>query len=243
MSNQHPNYTLGVYGGVGPLASTKFVESIYKMQSEIADAEQEYSKIILYSNPAIPDRTEYFLKGLKHDLLTHLVYGLSKLIDIGANEIVICCYTLHYILQDLPAKLLEKVISLPCLALQQVVNMRKRTILICSSGSMDLKVFEASPLWPAAKDFIIKPNTADQARIHQIIFMLKKNKGHQKAFNFIKEILKNYNCEAWIVGCTEFHLLSAELNCNSPDASLGVTIDPLLSIAKYVSTKHLPLVV
>jgi aspartate racemase len=243
MSNQQSNYTLGVYGGVGPLASAKFVESIYKMQSEIADVEQEYSRIVLYSNPSIPDRTEYFLKGLTHDLLTQLVYGLSKLIDIGADEIVICCYTFHYILHDLPPKLLEKIIPLPCLALQQVITMRKRTLLICTKGSMALKVFESSPKWSTAKDYIIKPNATDQAHIHQIIFMLKKNTGHQAATNFIREMLQKYEAEAWIVGCTEFHLLSAELNCNSSNPMLGVIIDPLLTIAKYVSSKNSLMVV
>ncbi len=238
MSDRNANYTLGVYGGVGPLASCKFVESIYKTQSNIANIEQEYSKIILLSDPSMPERTEYFLKGLKQGLLNQLTQGLYQLIQMGVDEIVICCFTLHYILQDLPDDLINKVISLPCLALKEVLQTKKRSLLICSSGSMNLNVFEASPYWEPTKDYIIKPDVDDQLRIHQTIFMLKKSQGHVEAINFINEMLKKYDAQAWIVGCTEFHLLSSDFNFSHEKSEVDKMIDPLLLVAEYVSSKQ-----
>src|SRR5689334_6778827 len=51
----------GVLGGLGPLASAEFLATIY----EHADAseEQRLPAVLLFSDPAIPDRTEALLCG------------------------------------------------------------------------------------------------------------------------------------------------------------------------------------
>ena len=235
MINKNSNYILGVFGGVGPLASSKFLESIYKVQSKNANFEQECTKVFLYSDPSMPDRTTYFNQGLKQNLLAQLSQGLYKLVEMGVAEIVICCYTLHYLLSDLPQNLINRIISLPCIALTEVLRQKKKALLLCTSGTMDLKIFENSPLWQAANEYIIKPDTDDQKLIHETIYMLKKNEGYEEANLFVQSMLKKYETDIWIVGCTEFHLLSAELTFsrNQP-VDLGVIIDPLLLIAHRV---------
>lgn len=231
------NYMLGVFGGVGPLASSKFIESIYKIQSKVASIEQEHSRVLLYSDPSMPDRTEYFNQGLKQRLLIQLTQNLYQLLAMGVDEIVICCFTLHYILPDLPEELIQKIISLPCLALSEVLRLKKKSLLLCTSGTMNLKIFENSQFWPHVQDYIVKPDVADQQLIHDTIYRLKKNNGYAEAFQLLKNMLQKYETDLWIVGCTEFHLLSAELHFSNPQRKdFGVSIDPLLMIANRVSS-------
>ncbi|MCR9191505.1 MAG: aspartate/glutamate racemase family protein [Gammaproteobacteria bacterium] len=226
------NYILGVLGGVGPLASAKFIESIYKTQSKIVHVEQEHSQVFLYSDPSMPDRTAYFSQGLKQDLFVRLTQNLYKLLEMGVDEIVVCCYTLHHILSDLPQDLIQKIVSLPCLALFEVIRLKKKSLLLCSSGAMRLKVFEHSPFWPDAQNYIVKPDDDDQRCIHQTIYQLKRNSGHVEAFQLLKNMQKKYEVDTWIAGCTEFHLLSAELHFSSKrSVDFDAGIDPLLMIA------------
>ena len=50
---------LGVIGGLGPMATTCFMESVIRMTR--AETEQDNLDMIVYNFPSIPDRTGYIL--------------------------------------------------------------------------------------------------------------------------------------------------------------------------------------
>jgi len=47
---------IGVLGGMGPLASAGFVNFLYQKCQAKFSAEQSYPRIVLLSDPTIPDR-------------------------------------------------------------------------------------------------------------------------------------------------------------------------------------------
>lgn len=51
--------TLGILGGMGPMATACFMERIIAMTA--ADTDQEQIPVIVYSNTQIPDRSAYLL--------------------------------------------------------------------------------------------------------------------------------------------------------------------------------------
>ena len=51
--------TLGVIGGLGPIATAHFMELVIRMTEAATD--QEHLDMILYNRPSIPDRTGYIL--------------------------------------------------------------------------------------------------------------------------------------------------------------------------------------
>ena len=53
--------TLGVIGGLGPIATAHFMELVIRMTEAATD--QEHLDMILYNRPSIPDRTGYILDG------------------------------------------------------------------------------------------------------------------------------------------------------------------------------------
>ena len=51
--------SLGIIGGMGPMATAYFMELLIDMTK--ADSDKEHLEMIIYNVPAIPDRTAYIL--------------------------------------------------------------------------------------------------------------------------------------------------------------------------------------
>ena len=61
---------IGILGGMGPEATAYFYELIIKKTK--AEKDQEHIKVVIYSNPEIPPRTDAIL-GEEHDHLLSLI--------------------------------------------------------------------------------------------------------------------------------------------------------------------------
>jgi aspartate racemase len=102
---------LGIVGGMGPLASAEFVRTVYRCASW--EREQDAPRLVMYSDPAFPDRTDAFLTGDDDTVLHPLVAVLERLVDLGATRLLICCMTAHHLVPRLPAALHARVVSVP----------------------------------------------------------------------------------------------------------------------------------
>lgn len=224
--------TLGILGGLGPLASAKFIETIYSVNSKKVSCEQQLPEIVLYSNPAFPDRTDYLLGGKEKELLNELCSSLKLLLKAGAEKIIICCFTLHHLLPRLPQELQEKVISLPYLLLQEVIKCAKPVVLLCTKGSNLFKVFESQTNWEEASKYIIRIDDEDVSKVHKEIYEIKNRGVTAATHDFVLSMLQKYKTKIWAVGCTEFHLLAAEAETK---VQYNQVIDPLITIAKSLS--------
>ncbi len=208
---------LGILGGLGPLASAQFLMNIYKNSSSTAvsveRSEQHLPRVIMISDPSFPDRTETLLLGNPTELVRLTEAALCSLEQMGATETLICCLTLHAIVPLLSARLREKLILLPDLALEEVVRNQKPVLMLSSIGARRLKIFQNSTLWNDAEEFVIFPNTAEQERIHKTIYQLKLSANLERdtlsAYRLFESLAIKYNVDHLICGCTEFHLVSS----------------------------------
>src|SRR5882724_8807275 len=75
---------LGIVGGLGPLASAEFLKTIY--EKSFCEREQETPKVIMYSDPTFPDRTEAIASGNDSKLLERLILILRALSSLGATQ-------------------------------------------------------------------------------------------------------------------------------------------------------------
>ncbi len=85
--------TLGVIGGLGPLATARFLELITDMTA--AETDQEHIHVLIDSNPATPDRTAFLLGDTDRDPYPYLLRGGMNLKKIGAQVLAIPCNTAH----------------------------------------------------------------------------------------------------------------------------------------------------
>jgi aspartate racemase len=196
----------GILGGMGPLASAEFVNTIY--QETVGGTEQESPHVILLSDPTIPDRTEYLLKGQGDVLLERLVTGLESLVAMGATRIVICCMTIHPLVPRLDLELRKKIISLVDVTLEAVLQRRSRHLLFCTTGTRKLELFEQHPLWPSARDLTILPDDEDQKAIHQMLYEVKSRQEVLAYVPFVEDMMNKYGARTYIAGCTEMHLVA-----------------------------------
>jgi hypothetical protein len=81
---------------MGPLTSAEFVNTIY--QEAIGGKEQEAPSVVLISDPAVPDRTEFF-GGQIRDVAGEVdrrgrSLGVNRG-DPGHRVLIVCCMTIH----------------------------------------------------------------------------------------------------------------------------------------------------
>ncbi|HEU4508044.1 MAG TPA: amino acid racemase [Pyrinomonadaceae bacterium] len=233
---------LGVVGGLGPLASAEFLRTIYEYS--LGDLEQESPSVIVYSDPTFPDRTDAFLAGKSDPVLAQLIDVIERLLQAGATDVVFCCMTIHYLLPRLPARLRERVISLPDIIFEELAHTWKRHLLISSSGTRKLGLFENHERWSMAQPYIVVPDEEDQNTIHRdLIYPIKKNPDVSTLFPLLKMMLSRYGVDSFIAGCSEVHLLAKHfLRSGDHSAEYGC-IDPLATVARDWAQKGAALTV
>jgi aspartate racemase len=99
--------TIGILGGMGPLATADFYRKI--ILATPARRDQEHLRVVIEADPSIPDRSA-FLQGVGPDPLPALTRGAQRLVVAGADFIAIPCNTAHAFL---PA--LREAVALPFL--------------------------------------------------------------------------------------------------------------------------------
>jgi aspartate racemase len=224
---------LGVLGGMGPLASAEFLKTIYEYNI-LGQREQQSPKVIIYSDPTFPDRTEALLRGDDEILLANLTEALSQLCELNVSKIVICCITSHYLLPKLPYELRDRVISLVDIIFKKILERQEKHILICSTGTRKLEIFQNHILWQFAQNYIVLPDENDQNLIHQIIYYLKSKGEVQKCIPILEDLQNKYNVQNLIAGCTEIHLLNKYLQLVSGKQGENIFLDPLAIIAQEI---------
>ena len=222
---------LGVLGGMGGLASAEFVKTVYELSGGVCQREQDEPVVLMYSDPAFPDRTEAFLRGETQPILTRLIEALELLCSMGATHIVICCMTIHYLLPQVPEALRQRIISLTDVIFSSVESLKKKHLVISSRGTIKLKLLQQHPRWEYTRNYFVFPSEAEQQQMHDLIYEVKLNRNLREARSFIETLLVRYGVNSFIVACSEIHLLAKQFAPSSPKQHGYGCIDPLAIIA------------
>jgi aspartate racemase len=221
---------LGILGGMGPRASAEFLSTIYDLCAD--PEEQAFPGCILHSDPSIPDRTAAILNGEETLVLQHLTRALEMLCHAPVDRIVIACVTSHYFVPKLPAPLREKVISLTGIIFDEVMNTKRRHLLLCSNGVRQVRLFENDERWKLIQPWIVFPDQKDQRLIHDFIYRIKTDAFDESVLVTLKSFISRYEVDSFVAGCTELHGLAMRLRTMA-DPSCNF-IDPLFSIAQNI---------
>jgi aspartate racemase len=233
MTSAAPRGIWGVLGGLGPRASAEFLRTIYEQSADAA--EQHLPRVIMISDPAIPDRTDRLERGDEDALVRRLEASLDQLIACGATHLLVCCVTMHAVFGRIGVRYRERLLSLVDVALEAVSeSARGRHLLLCSRGSRGAALFERHSSW--RPDRIVLPGAEDQGAIHDLIYALKRGADPGSAHATVEELLARYDADAFIAGCTELHLITKTWRAAARGAEC---IDPLeLAAARIVRTVH-----
>ena len=222
------NQSLGIIGGLGPLASAEFLKTIY--ECNLTALEQESPKCILYSDPTFPDRTDAILGGAEDIIVNLLIRSLENLCQMGVSRIVIACITMHYFLPKVPVSLKERVISLINLIVEEVLNTEKPHLLLCSKGARQAGIFQKHQHWQYIEKYILLPSEEDQDILQKYIYQVKMNGCVEPIGDYINSLFGKYKVDTLIAGCTELHLVNKHLMLSAHNKNY--IFDPLISVAK-----------
>lgn len=227
-------FTLGTIGGMGPLASSMFVNSLYTFQSNFVKTEQDYLKVISFSDPSIPDRTDFLFKGQEKVLTKYLVQQMDYLLNAGCDEIIILCFTMHSIIDKLPSHFQSMVRNLVTIALDEIIKLQEPILLLATSATYQFSIFEKNKLGKHAAHLLIKPDTKDQLKIHNMVYQLKFMKNIDNICEQIYLLVNKYNASGWMVGCTEFSLLHEQFR----EKYINIKIIDSLNLLIHHYTNH-----
>lgn len=216
---------IGILGGMGPLASATFLNTIYRFWN--GNCEQTAPRVLLYSDPALPDRSEMLLHRNAELLLEHFRPPLEQLCNLGASRLVICCMTIHCLLPRLPKWLQERVISMLQVAFDLVIASPGKHLLLCSSGTRQIRLFEQHPSWPSVCDRIVMVSAEDQNVVHQLIYRVKLGGDIRPVVAQFKSLLRHYEITSFLAACSELHILA-----HTAFGKEYCCLDPLTTIAE-----------
>lgn len=205
--------TLGIIGGVGPLA-TMFIGEIIVRHTK-AGKDQDHVHTIIDNDTTIPDRTAYILDKTKPNPIPVLERDTQKLAAYGADVICIPCNTAHSFYDEMQAASPVPVLHMIRETAKRVAGMgAKRVGILATDGTLTSKVYQT-----ALEEVGITPVTADsdtQQRVMSVIYDYVKAGIDVTAelWQPIEDAMFDLNCDRIILGCTELSIVNKELKLN-----------------------------
>lgn len=217
--------TIGILGGMGPLATADLYRKITLHTAATRD--QEHLHVLIDSNPSIPDRTAFLLSG-GADPLPELLATMRRLEAAGAELLLLPCNTAHFFYEPLAAaasvpllNMLEETTSYLCAHFPGEVFG-----LLSTDGTIKSGIF-AKYLRSANLPFVLPRRT--QSLVMQFIYEgVKKNNFSLGTDGLLQaaEELRSLGATKFILGCTELSAAASMYSFNSD------FIDPLLILAR-----------
>lgn len=205
---------LGVIGGLGPMATTHFMELVIRMTD--AETDQQNLDMIVYNFPSIPDRTGYILGSNLRSPLPGLLSVGNALARQGADYIAIPCVTAHYFYEELKAGIPATIINV---VKETAAHLKEKGIT--AAGIMATDGTIASGLFTGAlMDAGIRPILPSEERqkdvMHLIYNDIKAGEPvEMERFHAVQAEFQEKGAQAIILGCTELSLIKRDHDIGS----------------------------
>lgn len=223
---------IGILGGMGPLASSGFVNFLYQKCQRKIFKEQDYPRIILFSDPTIPDRMECVDHQQDKKIVGIFENKIQELLNLGATHVLICCFTAHYFLNHLSSKNRQFILHLGDI-LTDYVNQQKKPMLILGS-----ELFVNSRL--IESQYAIYPRKKDLLEVNRLIYAVKLNGPKtikNELVSFSKYLCGAYSVPRILFACTEFHLIYQLLYAGNMENYPIQFLDGLNVVSEFIIKK------
>lgn len=222
---------IGVLGGMGPEATLNFFERI--IANTPANRDQEHLRVVINSNPKVPDRTAAILRG-EESPVPMMIAGIQALARAGADFVAIPCVSAHFFLDELQRHAPLRILSIFEVTAEHIRRHYPhiRTIgLLATSGTIEGLCFQN--ILKQALIETVTPNAKDQERIMAAIYGIKGKSTVTRSraeigmeIRDVADRLVQRGAQGVIAGCTEIPLV-----LKAGDLSVPV-FDTLLLLAR-----------
>lgn len=215
--------TIGIIGGMGPLATADLFRKI--VENTDAQRDQDNIHIIIDNNTNIPDRTAALLDG-GEDPVPQMLHSVARLVSGGADCLIMPCNTAHGFLDRVraaaPVPVLN-MIELTCRALQK--QGITRAGLLATTGTIRTGIY---PKYFDGVELLL-PDEQEQNAVMDMIYNGVKAGVKDYDAGLVQEAgehLLERGAQTIILGCTELPLAMELYSLKFP------TTDPTLELAR-----------
>ena len=219
--------TIGILGGMGPLATADLMTKIVTMTK--ADSDQEHVRVYVDCNTAIPDRTAAILHG-GDDPVPEMTSALRNLERCGADCIIMPCNTAYYFLPRLQPLTTVPILSMPEIAAQRCAALYpgRRVCVLATTGTLSVGLYDTA-LREAGVPYLIPDEEEQQILMHLIYDVVKASlplEPEEPVWRDLLDGLRADGAEVFLLACTELPILADSLHAEGP------FIDPTAELAR-----------
>ena len=219
--------TIGILGGMGPLATADLLIKIVTMTK--ADCDNEHIRVFVDDNSAIPDRTAAILHG-GPDPVPEMLSALRNLEKCGADCLLMPCNTAHYYLPRL-----QRETAIPFLNVLTVTAARCRELfpgktaaILATTGALATGLYQDA--LAAEGISFLAPDEGEQAKLMHLIYDLVKASlplhPESHLWQEVLDGLRQRGADYFILGCTELPIVASTLELEGP------FLDPTAELAR-----------
>ncbi len=203
--------TLGIIGGVGPLATMLLGEMIVKRTK--ASADQEHMHFIIDNDTRIPDRTAYILDREQPNPLPVMIQDAGKLVSVGVDVICVPCNTAHYFYDELADNTAVPILHMIRETANKVKSLQAKKVgILGTKGTLSTNLYQ-----DALREVGIEPVVPDDAvqdLLMEIIYDYVKAGSSitREMWSKVEDAIMAQGCDHVILGCTELSIVNRELS-------------------------------
>ena len=219
--------TIGILGGMGPLATADLFRKITLLTDAACD--NDHIRVHIDSNARIPDRTAAILSG-GPDPVPEMRAALRSLEACGADCVIMPCNTAHYFLPRLQSQTRLPFISmLEATAKTCAAQYPGRTAaILATKGTLATGLYE-NALDAQGVRFVVPDEAEKDVLMHLIYDVVKASKPlapEQDAWQTLLNGLRARGADYFILGCTELPIIADTLPQSGP------FVDPTAELAR-----------
>ncbi|MER6868677.1 amino acid racemase [Amycolatopsis sp. NPDC000673] len=217
---------VGILGGMGPAATADFYAKL--VRATPASRDQEHVRAVIWSDPLIPDRTEALLGG-GPDPTPALLRGAMRLVEAGADMIVVPCNTAHAFLPRVARRIDVPIVDMIGAAAAAAARMKPAFAavgLLATTGTVRAGLYQDRLRQVGIT--VLVPSLVEQDEwVMPAIRAVKAGAAPGPLLAAAAEKLIERGAAAMIAGCTEVPL-------GLPEALRVPVIDPAVALAEAV---------
>lgn len=219
--------TIGILGGMGPMATADLFRKI--IEGTEASRDSEHIRVYIDSDAAIPDRTAAILHG-GEDPVPEMTTALRHLETCGADCILMACNTAHHFLPRLQEMTKTPILDMPAITARRCRELYpgRRAAVLGTTGTLDTGLYDRA-LEREGVPFLL-PDDAQRAELMRFIYdVVKASKPFEpesENWSILLDGLRRRGADYFILACTELPILANALGDPGP------FLDPTKELAR-----------
>ena len=204
--------SIGILGGMGPLATADLFRKIVLMTK--AERDSDHIRIYIDDNCFIPDRTGAILRGGENPL-PQMRDSLSKLQACGADCIIMPCNTAHYFLPELKKDAKVPFISILEATADYCREMYpgKTACILGTAATLDMKLYD-NALSAKGVNYVTPSDEGKKTLMRIIYDCVKAGRPVEECRADFEAVIAEglgKGADYFVLGCTELPIAADEL--------------------------------